>query len=260
MDQHFLEVLRHANELTIHFGWTAAIPLITSGISFLGGLLGNKKKTTTQQTSQTSNQSSNQTSSGSSTAMPVYDPLSGSLKDQLLGQYLQRIQPWNTNALADNYTTGAIQRINSGASTANRLAQQMLASRGLGYSPAAATLENYNQNNRVAQVIQQQNQRPLLADQFAQDRLSQAGQFLASLPTGQTSTSESSTNGTTSGTTTGTGSSTDPGNPLGGGFASLATVLAGLYGAGAFGNKNASVTPGKGYTPIPAYVDLAGGK
>jgi hypothetical protein len=78
---------------------------------------------------------------------------------------------------------------------------------------------------------------PMLQDQRRQGILKDTSGFLSSLPIAQHRT------GTTMNDSTTTGTNTTPGNMLGGAFQGAATMLAGLYGNGAYGKQ--PTTPGK---------------
>lgn len=183
----------------------AFIPAIISGISALaGGLFGQPQKTTTQQNS-TTNSSSSQ--SGSASSLPNYDPLQLQMRNYLLNQFYQQTNPQAINSLVSNYVGTGTNNINQNANGQQQNLNAYLGAQGLSYSPAAASAYENADAGRVGQINQLQNSAVPLANQIQQQRLTNFAQFYSSLPTGQTTTSQSQSNGTsnTSGTSTSTG-------------------------------------------------------
>lgn len=234
------------------------LPAIISGIGAIGGALGNSGKPT--QSSGTQNTTSNQSSSQqgttgvstSGTTTPTYDATGGALKDLLAKIYTQNIS--DLPQTAENITTQSMQNNNAGSAIQQRLAQQMLAAKGLNYSPASAVLGSNINNQRVATNVQLQNAQPLLQQNLLQQALSGASGFFRSLPYGTSTTGDSLTQtsgaSSSSGTqnTSQTGTVTPPNNSIAGGALSLANLLAGLYGQGAFqgsggSNNNTPLSP-----------------
>jgi len=207
-----------------------AIPLALSGISALGGLLGNRKKTleTTQDTKSTENLDS--------TNQPVYDPQQQIMRSLLMNQFLGRTE--DDNDYFGGYQREGIGNINQQADLNDEAIQNILASRGLGRTTAGANSLIGNQLNRGRQISSLNNQIPLMADARRRQNLLDASGFFGQLPVG------SHVTGTNTRTSSSKGTQTDPGNPLGGMFGNLAGTLSGLYGAGAFGKTQLNSGPG----------------
>ena len=211
-----------------------AIPLILAGISGVAGILNNRPRTTTTNINQRTQGTSGSQSYGTSESSPNYDPQTQALRDQLIQAFGGRLGA-DATGLVDSIISQNASNINRGSALTRSLIQSNLASRGLGYSPAGTAANNQYEADRVSQQIQNQNSRLPLLDQIIQQRLDAAKGFLASLPVGTRGNTFSSTTGYNDSTTTGTQTSTGTGNEAGGGLSSLASVLGGLYGAGAFG-------------------------
>jgi hypothetical protein len=136
-----------------------AIPLITSGLSFLGGLVGNKQKSATSRN---------------------YGPL----QQQLLDLIRKRL---SGSADLSGYTSGGIQDINRTYDTIAQSQSNDLTARGLGTSPVAGAVDATRQNARAGSIAGFRNSIPLLQRQLQGDDLGLA----ASLFGGRTSTGES---------------------------------------------------------------------
>lgn len=208
----------------------AAIPLVIAGLGALGGWLGNRRKTVPQE--QTTTQNIDQTS----TSMPTYDPTALAMRNSLMGAFMQRLSPDYAQNLASNITTNSIQNINRGFGATQRALEQSFANRGLNFSPVSAVVGAESQGNRIGQVIQALNNQRLLAEQMQQGNLSSAAGFFGQLPYGTTQHQTGTT------TQKGTGTITYPGDQLGGLFGNLTTILAGLWGRGAFGGPKSTPT------------------
>lgn len=221
---------------------SAFIPALIAGVGALGGLLGNRPKTYQQQQQQGFNQFGNQYQgfSGTGTQTPAYDPLGENLRQALAQMYLGRAG--SVPEFMRNYEATGLEGINKGAESNRAALNQILAARGLSYSPAAATALGGLESNRIGQGVAFRNQLPLVQDQLQQQRLADLSGFFSRLPYGTSTTQTGTSTGTssTTGSSSGTGTSTDPGNMLGGLTGGLGNLLAFLYGQGAFG--------GGGYT------------
>ena len=196
-----------------------AVPLAISGISALAGLFGNRKKQIEQ--SSTSNESFNTSNT------PTYDASTEIMKKLLMDRFLGRTE--DDNDFFSGYTNSGLSNINRGFDSNSLNIENILASRGLGRTSAGVSSLVGNQINRGSQIASLLNSIPLLADERARTNLTDAAGFFNMIPTGTTSS------GTSTRTTKGT--EIQPGNQLGGTFASLGTTLAGLFGQGAFSNK-----------------------
>lgn len=224
-------------------------PLAISGISALAGLLGNRKKQQQQRSHRTGTNTQTQQFNQTSTTMPTLDPLQSTLRDTLFRGYMRNL---NYDRAAPNIVDAGlaegVQNVNRGANAQRKILMNAFAARGL-KGPQAAAVRSGIESERIGNVTRILNQRGALIDSLMRQRLGEASQFLASLPTGQTTTSSGSSTGTTNIDETTEGTLTDPGNPTAGFFGNMAGALAGFYGAGAFGGPTAvspvSIGPGR---------------
>lgn len=198
-----------------------AIPLAISGISALAGLFGNRKKTTEQKSTSTEHSDSSN--------MPVYDASTEIMKKLLMDRFLGRTE--DTGDYLSGYAHNGLQNINSAYNTGQNNIESILAARGLGRTSAGASSLVQNQINRANQSANFLNTLPQMADERYRNSLSDAANFFKAIPVGQHTVGDSTRNTT--------GTATDPGNMVGGTFASLGSTLAGLYGSGAFGGPPA---------------------
>lgn len=193
------------------------VPALISGIGALGGLFGNRSKTTTS----TSNTQGNY----SGLNMPAFSAEGTGVLYPLADKYLQ-------NLSQDTDLTGYR---NAGVSNTNRLAdihkraiEESMAARGVS-GPAVGTALAGAEGQRIQGISQLDNSIPLLAQQIQQQKMQQGIDLFRTIPEGQSTTGQSN-----SGTQ---GSQTDPGNMLGGLFGNLGQMLAYFYGKGAFGGS-----------------------
>lgn len=138
--------------------WPLLIPLISSGLSFAGGLIKNKQ---------------------SSSTTPNYGPLQG-LITELIKKRL------GTSADLGGYTAGGMQQINHNFDLAGQAQGNDLTARGLSTSPVAGAVDATRQAGRVASLSQFQNSIPLLQRELQAQDLGLAG----SLFRGGTTTGE----------------------------------------------------------------------
>lgn len=213
-------------------GWF--VPALIAGVGAIGGALGNRQRTQTQQGQFNQTGTQNQTFSGLNRYTPEYDATGSNLRGILANMYTQRIN--ELPSFMQNYKTMGLQGINEGAQSLRDTLSRTLAARGLSYSPAAATAEAGLESNRVAQGLEFTNQIPLVQDQITQQRLGDLAGFFSRLPVGGTTETSGTSQGTSTTSGTSSGSMTTPGNMLGGAFGGLGSLLAFLYGQGAFGN------------------------
>lgn len=210
------------------------IPALIAGASALAGAFGNKDQH--QQTGGSQSTNSTQTSTGATnfTNTPTYDPLQLQMRDFLLKNFFDRSQSGGIHDLVNSTVNSGVNNINTAGSSNELAIRNMLASRGLSYSPAASVpLANAN-SSRLAQITQLRNSAPILEDQIQSGRLTDFANFLKGLPTG--STGVTNTASTTEGAshTDQAGNVNTTGNPLGGAISGGASTLALLYGMGAF--------------------------
>lgn len=209
----------------------AAIPLAISGISALAGLFGNRKQKQEQQTSS----SIDQTTTGSSNQLvnllnaPEYTPEMAAVRDQILNMLMGRV---SSSTDLTGYTTTGLQDINRGSDLKRRTMENVLASRGLSYSPSTAHSVGRVESDRIGEQISFLNQIPLLQRQLQGEDLSALGDFFSRLPVAQrqSGVTNLNTTSTTKGTSTGSSTTTQPGNMMGGLFSGLGSGIASTYG------------------------------
>jgi hypothetical protein len=149
---------------------------------------------------------------GTSTTAPNLSPAASSLVDKLIGQYSKLSQPLDLTG----YTANQIRNINTNSDINSKVADQILASRGLSTSPISGTVAAGNQQNRMGQISNLEGSIPLLQQQLQTQNLQQAANFAGMLPglfgqtTNMSQTGQTSTTGTqtASGIQTGSTSST----------------------------------------------------
>lgn len=243
-------------------GFAALIPLAISGISALAGMSAAKKQNeaaaagtkTTQDVNSSSNTSGSfaNNSSGASSTMPMYDQLGATSREQLLRTFMAQMDPAKIDQQVQGQTNMNAMNINAGADAKRRILADSFSSRGLGFSPAAATSSMGFDDARIGQQVQNMNSAPLLRQQLMDNALKNAGGFFSSLPVGSSTTTSGMQQGTQQQNTTGTqhmegtqkgAPSTDPWAAAG---TNMAGMLAGFYGQGAFGGPTS--TPYQGVT------------
>lgn len=209
------------------------IPLIISGLSALAGALGSRKgaQTSTQNQSSTSSSSYNDEASQdvNLATMPEMDATQQFYRDYILKSLMDR---YKSSTDLTGYTTAGLQNINTGAAAQRNALSQILASRGLSYSPAATSAMGRIESGRIGEQVGFLNQIPLLQRQFGNEDINNLANFFRTLPTGQrqTGTTTQRRFGTSGGTSTGTGVNQPAGNVLGGLFSGLGTGLAYTWG------------------------------
>ncbi len=212
-----------------------AAPLIGMGISALSGLFGGKKQNeinTTQNTSQKFNTTN--TSTNTPNLNPFQQQLSQLFTQGAIDQYKQ-----GTNLAP--YTSQGLQQIAGQGAANNKIISNILAQRGLSYSPAAATGLTQNAINTGGQMTSFLSGIPLLRRELERGNLDQLMKAFAVQPIGSTTSGTSS--GESSGTSTGV--NTQSGNPTAGFFGGL--------GAGMF-------APNSGSSNLSSIIDSIWGK
>lgn len=192
----------------------------------IGGLNPGGGTTTTSGTSNTNaNTNQNYNQSGSST--PTYDASTDYLRKILNNQVLQNLQ--NPTDLTGYESSGAAG-INSTGDAQKTSLNQNLASRGLTYSPVAATSNAAVDQNTGNQINSLHNSIPLIQQQLYEQKLSDAlGQFKAN-PFGTSTAGQGSSAGTTQSTTdtNSTSKTTPAGGILGGILGGIGAVAKGF--------------------------------
>lgn len=192
-------------------------------ISGLAGLLGNRS----QKQTQTTNQTQSQTGTQSSQTNPIFSEM----QNQLMKMFTQGAGDfYNRGTDLRPYAQSQMQAIGGQGNANRQIIGNILASRGLSYSPAAAAPLTQNAINTGNQQNQFLSQLPLLARQFEQQGLDQLLKSFSAIPTGSSSAGTSSGTSTTQGTAT----TQTPGNPwaglLSGVGAALPLAFPGIFG------------------------------
>jgi hypothetical protein len=207
----------------------AAAPLIGSGISALAGLFGGKKQNETQQNqSTTQNYNNNSTATSTPNLNPFQQQLSQLFTQGAIDQYQK-----GTNLAP--YTQQGLQQIQGQGTANNKMLSNILAQRGLSFSPAAATGLTQNAINSGNQMSSFLSGVPLLQRQLQTQSLEGLMNAFRTMPIGMTQTGTSS--GTSTGTSTGTG--TQSGNPAAGFFGGLG---AGLFAPNQSGGSGSNLS------------------
>ncbi len=201
-------------------------------ISGLAGLFGGGQQGQTQTNSNQSGTQNQQFSSGGST-----NPNLSPYQQQLAQLFTQgSINQYGQGTNLAPYTSQGLQQIQSGGAAQRKMTDNVLASRGLSYSPAAATADTQSSINTGNQMNQFLQGVPLLQHQLQQGNLQQLMQAFGVQPTGVTSTQSGTSQGQSQ--QQGNSTSTQFGNPLGG--------LLGGFGAGAAA-PGGFLSPGSGF-------------
>lgn len=224
---------------------------IISGISALGGLFGNRKKTNTQQSTSTSGGASDTNTHGYGTSRPELTQQQQDLLDQIVGKSTANL---NEDVDLKGYQAGQTGQINNLVNIQKKAAEEQLAARGITGGPALATSQNNIDAGGFAERIKLAQGIPLLKNQIQQQKIASASDVFSRIPTETKYENYGNTQNQFTNTTNSSGSATDPGNMLGGLFGNLGQVLAYLYGQGGFGGNN---LPG---TDLPSARPNYGGR
>lgn len=195
------------------------IGLALSGLSALGGLFGGRS-----QKQEAFNESSfNQTGTSTNTSTPNLSPEQKQLQDVFVRALIDR---YNTGTDLSGYAAGGLRSINQSSDAANKLVGNILAARGLTYSPYAASVLGQGEVNRVGQQASFLNTLPLLSRQLQGEDIAGLVSGFSAIPTGYTTTGTT----TQSGANKQKGTQLIPGNMLGGFFSGLGQGLAAPVG------------------------------
>ena len=210
------------------------VPAILSGLGTAAGALSNRPKEITQKQLQDLLTTQERGESFETTQYPFLSDIQNYLQDFLFRRYVDQA---NRDVDLSGYTATGLQNINRGVEAQKQILNNILAARGLSYSPMAASALTGIEAGRVGQGVNFLNQIPLLRRDIGRQNLADVSGFLQSLPIGTRSTGATQGYGgqRTTGTTTGT--TIYPGDILGGGIGGGASILSLLYGLGAFGKK-----------------------
>ena len=200
-------------------------PLAISGLSALGSLF-NKPKVDNRFDQTQQNQSNTQFSN---LQTPMEDSYAQAIKRRLSDYYMNTL---NEPIDLTGYRRQGVNDINTNYDLAQKGMQNMLAARGLSYSPAASNTLLSGENARIGDIARFTQGLPLLERQLREQTANQAAGFYSRIPIGTSTSGSTSSTGFSHNYGTGQNIS-QPNSPL----SSLAETLAYLYGNGAFGNN-----------------------
>lgn len=159
-----------------------AAPLIGAGISALTGLFGAKKPQT-------------QTTNSTNTSTPDLTGQQQFLENLIGDSAVNQVKAGAPDL--SGYAANGLQNINTAADIKSKTASNILASRGLSFSPSGVQNLINPENDRLQQSTQLLNTLPLLQRQFQQQNLDQLMQSFGIMPKGSTTTGTSTTTGST---------------------------------------------------------------
>ena len=200
-----------------------AVGLGITGISALAGLLGNRKKTTTQTQDSTTTQSGTQSMDSYETPMLSGDAMTG--YSQGINALLNRLR--SSTDLA-GFKASGVRDIGRQQQIQQRMLERNLAARGLNNSPAAAAIEARSADASSGRMLDFLGSLPLLQRQLESEDAGNLIRAASSIPVGRHSQSTATSSGTSR--TQGTATNTDPGNMLGGLFSGLGQGIASTFG------------------------------
>lgn len=187
----------------------AFLPFIGPIVSGLAGLFGGRK----QQQQQTNTQETD------TTVSPELSRNQNMLSDSFTRALIDRFE---SDPDLSGYQSGGLQTINAASDARSKIINNMLASRGLSFSPAAATAQIAGENARLSDATSFLNQIPLLARQMKGEDITNLIRGFSSLPTATR----------TRGRTTQEGTQLIPGNMTAGALSGVAQGLFAPMGAG----------------------------
>ena len=194
-------------------------PLAISGISALAGLLGNRKKTATQE----STTNSSNTQNVDLYNLPVMSDEASSGFGVGINNLINQV---NKGTDFRGYAASGVRNINRQADIKQKLLQRSLAQRGLSYSPAGAALEARAADENAGQTFDFLNSIPMLQRQMQSEDINNLIRAAAAVPTGNRQFGTT----TQTGTSRTTGTATQPGDMLGGLFSGLGQGIASTVG------------------------------
>lgn len=174
------------------------LPLLLSGASFAGGLMGRGKQKAT------------------STTTPTLDPAFSGLQNLILPSITSRLQ--RASALPEGLSEMNTAGINKSYEGARTNLENVLSARGLNTSPIAGAAFGRLEGNRAGDIGRMKTSLPILNEELKRQDLMDALSAL-SLGRGSKTVQEGGAGG---------------GGGIGGGVSSLASMLGFLYGTGAF--------------------------
>ena len=188
-----------------------AAPLIGAGISALAGLFGGKKQQEVKTSSDTTN-NFNQTSTSTPNLNPFQQQLAKMFTEGAMDQYRQSVN-------LSPYASQGLQQIQGQAGANAKIIGNVLAQRGLSFSPAAVTSMLGNTLNAGNQANQFLAGIPLLSRQLQDNSLGNLIRAFGAMPVGMTQT------GSGSSTSHMEGVNTQSGNPTAGFLGGLGAGL-----------------------------------
>lgn len=194
------------------------LPIISGLAGLFGG--GQQQKTTTS-SNQTGSQQQQYGSSGTTT--PNLSPFQQQLAQMFTKGTMDQFQG-GTNLAP--YTAQGLQQIQGQGTAQGKTISNILASRGLSYSPAAATSQIQNTLNTGNQMNSFLQGVPLLQHQLQQGNLQQLMQAFGVQPTGVTTDQSGQSSGTSQ--QQGQQTQTTSGNPLAGLFGGVGSAVAAM--------------------------------
>jgi len=190
-----------------------------SAFGGLAGLFGGGKQQKTQTSGTISNTGQGSyTSNQTGTTTPNLTPLQKSLIQQFT---TGASNLYNQSTNLQPYAASGLEQINQGSNAAQQAIAANYASRGLNFSPMAATGQTQNILARTGQQAQFMNSLPLLQRQLQQQALQQLMGAFQAIPTGVTQTQTGGGKTMQSGTQTQQGTNLVSGNPMAGLFSGL---------------------------------------
>ena len=228
------------------------LPIVSGLAGLAGGLFPKKEKSTqttntSQQTNQEGNTNFNQFTNANATGQQAgttsnthnLSPFQQQLAERFTRDALKRA---DSGADISGYQHAGLQAINDTSSANNVAMKNLLASRGLSFSPVAANAEIQQQQGRIGQQSQFLQSLPLLQRAMQQEDQKGLLDAFGMLPTDTTGTSTQDSSGISSGTSGGTGYSQNRsgtegtsntegtgqinGNPIAGGLGGLGAGMA----------------------------------
>lgn len=199
--------------------------LLGTGLSAAAGAFGAQDKGST---------SSSQQTSSTATSTPNLSPEQHALINMIIKASTDQ---YNQDTDVSGYTANGLQNINNASNIQSKTVQNLLASRGLSYSPAAVTALANPQSQKLQQSSAFLNSVPQYQRQLKEQSLTDLMKSFGLLPTAVTTTNN--------GTNTGTGQQIQAGSPIAG---ALSGAGAGLYSSGlssVLGNLFSKSNPGQ---------------
>lgn len=160
------------------------VPLVTAGLSALGGLFGNKKKQQEKYNNSTTNSSTTSTSGTTHDFTSEQQDLINRIMQNLAGQ---------KSFDASGYTANGIRAINDGSSALQRSLKNVVAARGLSFSPAGFNPVAQAESNRIGQQNDFLATIPQVQQQYDQQNLENLIRGFGIMPTDTSTTSASKT-------------------------------------------------------------------